>query len=81
MAESGTQMPAAFNVETGGEIRLFLVPDSGHRVAKLYVDGDDMGVQEYSGVLLFTDVQDGHRLVVQFEPVSYTHLDVYKRQN
>ena len=48
MAESGTQMPAAFNVETGGEIRLFLVPDSGHRVAKLYVDGDDMGVQEYS---------------------------------
>lgn len=67
MAESGTQMPAAFNVETGGEIRLFLVPDSGHRVAKLYVDGDDMGIQEYSGVLLFTDVQDGHRLVVQFE--------------
>lgn len=66
-AESSAQMPPAFNVEIGGSIKLLFAPDDGYQVAKLYVDGNDIGVKEYSGTLEFKDVQEGHKLVVQFK--------------
>ena len=39
-----------------------------------------MDKTQYKGILVFAEQREGVIQNVAFEPVSYTHLDVYKRQ-
>ena len=39
-----------------------------------------MNLEEYKGVFVFAQQVDNVVSGIAFEPVSYTHLDVYKRQ-
>ena len=40
-----------------------------------------MGLEEYKGVYIYAQQVDNKLSDIAFESVSYTHLDVYKRQH
>ena len=64
-----------------------LVPQAGYEIRTVHISGfqrklnpKNLWRNAQTVVRVFTDTAEAKRIIHEFAPVSYTHLDVYKRQ-
>ena len=86
MSEPSENRSARREIQSAGEVHVALLPESSQKVLGLTVDADFDGLHSDALVVqLNLIIRINFRTLSQthlynLKPVSYTHLDVYKRQ-